>query len=571
MQPIPRRSRTDAAVQAQRGAVAIIVAAVLTILGALLVSLQMGYDYLQEQRLQKAADLAALSAVQVLGATTCDPKVTATAVAVATLNGKDISVGQVECGRWAGAPAPVFEAGTTGTQLKPLNAVKIAVAASTVSFLPNLFGAGQSAPASTLSATSTAVVGPPVATFSVGARLLSLQPDGLVANVLKPVGLTPQQLDILSSDGLANFMVTPGGLLQALGLPPTILAGIGTSDQLAKLDQLTLGDLLDAYGMLLDRATPVDANIGLLDSAFAAIKATDLNLPIQLFGQDGVIANITAEGENPGGFVEPSALTSALNTQIGLGDLIGSSVLAANGLNFIDLDATLVPGVASLKAQVVSPPNIVTGPVGASASNAQIQLLLNTDPIPVPLVSSLVGVELPVVVQIGTSTGHLDGISFESQPQSASFHTKVATARLCIGNLLAQGQCINDTQPEYANFLNLLSGVVGVGIRANIPLVASGTDDSKSIDVGNTELFGAAAVPPPITWNQVDAKISGLLGFLGVLLDPVVSGAGNALVLLLNNLLTPLLQTVGHLLGIDLNQTDIHLYSVTRGAPYLVQ
>ncbi|MCR2162362.1 hypothetical protein NSX42_23735, partial [Salmonella enterica] len=77
-------------------------------------------------------------------------------------------------------------------------------------------------------------------------RLLRLQKGGLLSQLLSTVGATPAQLDILDAAGLATVNITPSGLLEALGLPVSVATGVGTPSQLAALNNLTLGQLLQA-------------------------------------------------------------------------------------------------------------------------------------------------------------------------------------------------------------------------------------------------------------------------------------------------------------------------------------
>ncbi|CAM5207804.1 hypothetical protein CDEF62S_00965 [Castellaniella defragrans] len=558
-------------VQDQRGSVVIIVASVLMIMGALMVSIQMGYDYLIEQRLQKAADLAALSAVQRLKMLTCNQgDLNALARAVASQNGGDaVQVDSVDCGRWAGAPDPSLRLTSAGTDEEPLNAVRVQSSEPVVSLLPGALGGGSGGRIST---TATAVVGPPVATFSVGAQLLSLRQDGLVGSILTGIGVSPQQVTILNSAGLANVMITPSGLLQALGLPPTVITGVGTSVDLAKLHNLTLGDLLTAYGTLIGQANPAEVDIGAVQSVLTQISASSLkNVPIQLFGNGGVFANVVASSSGAA-----TAVTSALSAEVGFPDLVGATLLAANGRNFVNLDASVVPGLVSLSAQAVNPPTIVTGPVGTTATNVQTQLKLGID---ASLLPGLITSNLPTYLGVANATGKLDSISFDDD--SATFSAaNASTADLCIGTLPAGSPCMPGIQPGFVDFVkvNLALLSVTVQVRANVPIVSCAGDHCGSVDVPvGVGLDGI--VPPPsglqgprtqISTSDIETNlVVSVLGLpfslsLGSLLSPLVN--------LLNGILTPLIQNVvTPLLGADLNETQIHLYSITRGAPYLVQ
>ncbi|WP_343822081.1 pilus assembly protein TadG-related protein [Castellaniella daejeonensis] len=574
----------------------LIVAAVLLILGALLASIQVGYNYFAQQRLQKAADLAALSAVQAMSGQ-CDPgqAVDVVARAIAGLNGVSAADAQptIECGRWGrvsadqpwneeiqaircgfkpapyppAAPqgAPVFTPRSAYTGTQPLNAVRVKMRADLVSFLPRLFGGGNasSEPDAGASAVATAVVGPETATFSVGARLLSLKEDtGLVPVLLKSLGLDPQDVRLLDSEGLANAKITPAGLLQELGLPTSILAGVGTPDQLTKLQQLSLGTVLNAYLTALDRTQTAAVDVGVVRSVFSTIGEDKLTLPVKLLGEGGVMLYTTSAN-----------LSSALNAQLNVMDLIGTSAIVANGQNLLNLDASVVPGVVSLKAQVVNPPTIgLAIPVyddghPCVVSNSQVQLKLN---LKLPDLLVLSG-SLPITISAANSDAKLTAI--DSENQQGYFNTKASTANLCIGKLPAGALCrpagSGSSQPEYVDFIKILFGTVTLQVRANINL-ASGADWSppKAILEGHSLTFNGNSGPwrTQIQPSEIDTSVH-LLG-LGIPLDGVLG----PLVTGVNTLLTPLLQEVlMPLLGGSLNETDIRLYDITPATPYLVQ
>src|SRR3546814_13638047 len=105
----------------------------------------------------------------------------------------------------------------------------------------------------------------PTAAFSVEARLLRLASDGLLGKLLTSLGATPAQLSVLDSAGLVNLDVTPSGLLQELGLPFSVLSGIGTPEDLAALDAVSLGDLLNAtLAVAQAPAGPAPAPLGMV-------------------------------------------------------------------------------------------------------------------------------------------------------------------------------------------------------------------------------------------------------------------------------------------------------------------
>src|SRR5690606_17934823 len=128
---------------------------------------------------------------------------------------------------------------------KAYNAVQVSLQERLPSLIP-LFGERE------VFAEAIAVRQEPVASFSIGSRLLSLQEGSLFYLLLRSMGLDANEIDVLSSAGLANVNVTPAGLLQALGLPATAILDVGTANEAAALSNLTLGAVLSATAEVLD-------------------------------------------------------------------------------------------------------------------------------------------------------------------------------------------------------------------------------------------------------------------------------------------------------------------------------
>src|SRR5690606_31276730 len=129
---------------------------------------------------------------------------------------------QMQCGTWS--PEDGFLAATEG-----LNAIQISLSKETTSLLP-LPGAG-----SQINVSATATHREPLAAFSLGSRLLSLDSDGLVGSVLNRLlgAKAANLLTVLDRDGLVNAHLTPSGLLAALQvIDSDINIGAGTPTEL---------------------------------------------------------------------------------------------------------------------------------------------------------------------------------------------------------------------------------------------------------------------------------------------------------------------------------------------------
>src|SRR5690606_19654144 len=262
----------------QRGSVAVSVAFAVLIGMVILLSVQVGYLFYMKRELQKAADLAALSAVQVLApsgsladcAAGAPVHAAAQASAIANVPGfvdaitaADISV---DCKFWDPARADasgthLFDPDAAGGGRA--NAVRVRIDKTLSALIPGVISGW--AGGTRASVVAVAATTAPTAAFSVESRLLRLASDGLRAKLRASRVGTPGQLAVLDSAGLVNLDITPSGLLQQLGLPLTLLSGIGTPEQLAALEAVSLGDLLDATLALVKRTQgTAQAQIGLL-------------------------------------------------------------------------------------------------------------------------------------------------------------------------------------------------------------------------------------------------------------------------------------------------------------------
>ncbi|KAG0925317.1 hypothetical protein G6F31_018777 [Rhizopus arrhizus] len=162
----------------------------------------------------------------------------------------------------------------------------------------------------------------------VGSRLLRLQRGGLLSRLLATVGATPAQLYVLDAAGLASVNITPSGLLKALGLPLSVATGVGTPAELAAVNNLTLGQLLNATLTVVNQSGTASAGIGLINNAINTVLAVmPLNLPVKLFGDGGVL-NLSVVGGDA---------TGALAANVNALNLLETALVVANGQNLINL------------------------------------------------------------------------------------------------------------------------------------------------------------------------------------------------------------------------------------------
>ncbi|WP_241047812.1 pilus assembly protein TadG-related protein [Achromobacter xylosoxidans] len=451
---MPAHSRPAFPVR-QRGSMTVAIVFAVIVGLVLLGVAQLGYAYYMKREIQKASDLAALSAVQVLGLgapADCARAQQAGRTAVLanvpeildTFSADDVTV---ECKVWDSTRADdsgmyVFD--PAGGQTP--NALRITVNKTLSSLLPDIVVAG--APVRVV---SVAVSTRPVAVFTVGSRLVRLQRGGLLSQLLATVGATPAQLDILDAAGLASVNITPSGLLEALGLPVSVASGVGTPAQLAALNNLTLGQLLQATVTVMNKAgDTANVGIGLLGSAIdEVLKVMPVNIPVKLFGDGGVLDLNLASGD----------INSALQANINALNVLETALVIANGQNLVNLGLNVpLLGVQS-QVRIVEPPSIGVGGVGAQATSAGIRVYLraNTSNIPLvgPLLANTLGtrIDLPIIIDVAQSTGTVSKLCQAPLTESqATIDVTSSVANICLGRFPGMA---SDTDDLKNNFLSL--------------------------------------------------------------------------------------------------------------------
>lgn len=528
---MPARPHRGVSLLRQRGSMAVAVVFAVLVGVAMLGVAQLGYGYYMKREVQKAADLAALSAVQVLGMGSPADCTRAAAAgktsALAnlpnifdTFAADDITV---ECKRWDSTRADasgmhVFDPAGAET----LNAVRLTIRKQ----LASLFGTlGLS---TTVSVSAVATNTQPVAAFTVGSRLLRLERGGLLSQLLSTVGASPAQLDVLDAAGLASVNITPSGLLQALGLPLSVATGVGTPAELAALDNLTLGQLLQATLTVVNQSGTAAADIGLISDAINTVLAVmPLNLPVKLFGDGGVLGLSVVGGDATGAL---AANVNALN-------LLETALVVANGENLINLGLSVPLLGVDARVRVVEPPTLAIGGIGAQATSAGIRVYLrvNTSNIPLvgPLLANTLGtrVDLPIIIDVAQSTGTLTNLCQAPLTEhQATIAVTASAANICLGRFPGM---TSNTDQNAANFVSLTNscepGSFGaiqrhqvLNVLGILPLTAKVTlpvfNSAAPVSVTLTEPPGA---PSTQTVNATSIDLGGLASNLA---DAVVGG-----------------------------------------------
>ncbi|WP_194270656.1 TadG family pilus assembly protein [Glaciimonas soli] len=538
----------------QRGSIAVMAVIFLSVMIILLSSIDIGYLFYMKRDLQKAVDLAALAGAQQLvstplagnptGCAATDAPVLA-AIGNAQTNGFTIVASNVTCGYWdpANNSAPSYFSTSATASVVSLNAVKVVVTQTVPIFfglLPN-----------TISAQAIASGTTPIAAFSLGTGLLSLcsSNSALLAPLLTGLNGSSLCLSAVSSSGLVGAQISLLQLLNNLGV------SVGSVSEVANI-KVTLLQL-------------INASISALTPAQQASITTDLGPLITLAGSTqftlGKILNLdTSNG------------LSALNAQVNVLDLLNVGTLqVANGNNFVDLGAS-VPGLVGVKLALIQPPQIAVGPVGTTATSAQLRLAINVASVSLGVVSTS---SLPIYVDLAAGQATLEGVQCNASPRSATFNVSTGIADVCMATgqgVLPPPTCPNVSQPanQVGVSLNTILGNIGllkVGIKVPVtnPVATSVTlnvppqaPSTATINSSLGAILGQIIQPNTIAVSDPTGLLGGLLtallSGLGAILNPILGGIGS------------ILDSVLSLLGIGIGQSTLSLSSVTCGNVKLV-
>ncbi len=522
----------------QRGSMTVAIVFAVIVGLVLLGVAQLGYAYYMKREMQKATDLAALSAVQVLGmgAPADCARAQAAGQAAVLANVPNIldtfAAGDVtvECKLWDTSrpdASGMYLFDPSSGQVP--NALRISLNKTLSSLLPAFIVGGT--PVQTISVAANTQ---PVAVFTVGSRLLRLQKGGLLSQLLATVGATPAQLDILDAAGLASVNITPSGLLEALGLPVSVATGVGTPAQLAALNNLTLGQLLQATLTVMNKAgDTAGASLGLLTNAInVVLNVMPVNLPVKLFGDGGVLDLNVISGD----------INSALQANVNALNVLETALVIANGQNLVNLGLNVpLLGVQS-QVRIVEPPSIGVGGVGTQATSAGIRVYLraNTSNIPLvgPLLANTLGtkIDLPIIIDVAQSTGTVSRLCQAPLTESqATIDVTSSVANICLGRFPGMSSAVDNVQ---ANFLSITNscqpssfaaiqryqvlnvlGILPLTSKVTLPIFNSTAPVSVTLteppSPNSTATVNATSINlGALASNLADAVVGGILGDL---------------------------------------------------------
>lgn len=556
---------------AQRGATAVMAALVTsTVALTALVSVDVGYLFFQQRKLQNIADMAAMAAVQSI------PGRVSVAAASAAANGF-VAAGAADrvtptAGYWDPAltpTAPHFSSIVPATAVA--NAVQVEARKENGTFFAGVIAAlsGNSRPL--LHATAIARVDTTLG-FSLGTGVARLSDAGPLNRTLSALLGTTVNLDLASYQGLADSAIRLGDLMTELG--------VGTVDDLINLDA--------RLPRLLDAALTVAARENLLRGSLATAGAASA-----LAGgvRDLAVRVATNAGDSAASVLSIAALLgnkeSAADAAINLLDLLTTAAQVANaraGIQIDNLGIDLGPlASVMVSTRIVTPPVMAIGPAGkvqigpragqwyavAHSAAARVRLVIKV------LNVGVAGVTLPVEIEVAPGTAWAAdaqcAVPRTNSSVSIGVDTGIATA--CIAQLPAIGTTYTCSALPKARILTLL--IAGIDAKISLPLTATTqTVTFSGSEIGTTKTVGTNGVG--------QALANALFGSGSVALDVVALGiplplVGDVIGTVLRPALypvllalDPILQPVLALLGVQIGISDVKLESISCNRPVLV-
>lgn len=509
-----RPSMANPRLPRQRGSVLVNVAAGLSLMVILLSIIDLGFIYFHKREFQRAADLAAMAGARMVQNGENAAELAATSNAAVNLQRFTVASATADCGTWDALAEPRFTPAICD------NAVEAIVIGRAPRFLP-FIGELQ------ISASAIAMVGDPLAAFSVGTRTARVG-GGLLGEILAVPGLNLDGTTLASYDGLANVMITPGGLLEQLGIAVAADADIGTFNSLLAANSVSLGDLLEATVIAAGQDSLLATNALLVQSAEIATGVSELSLTLgSETGGGGLFAEIIAPGTD--------SARGALDVGISALNVISTAIAVAtadHAIEVSDLSLSLLGLVnVSTRVGVVEPPSIAIGGLGSNgicdvdedcpkAYTAQVRahIHVRTDNgLLGGLLAPLLKLDLPIVLDVATAQGELQSVCkpdlHDGAPASAQVNVDASILKACVGEvddtLLFSESEVCDDHLQPMELLNV-AGILGL---PNNSLQLNGLTDQALTDplaAGQTETLGNELAVGALVSDLVE-ELTGLL------------------------------------------------------------
>ncbi|GAA3540775.1 pilus assembly protein TadG-related protein [Zobellella aerophila] len=597
----------------QSGVFSILAAGTLLLaLSCLVLVLDSGRLYMEQRKLQKLADSAALESIARLPSGNCaddpDGLVLSHAQDNAAINDfltneqQSLTTRCVTMNTQDGVNIPAAHAAGKAVQTTAIETVP----ASLLLRAGSLFGLNAN---NTVTLQAQAVAtreNEPIAAFSIGAQLLKVSNGGLLGRVASEVGLDINNLTVLDSDGLVNARITTAGLLKALGVNISIyelkaLTPAGLVERIhSEIGIVTAGQILAASAQLISDST--------LKSDLDALSIDILDSDIQ-----DVIINLFSTEDEPGllqlSSTDPAG--AALTTAVSLGELLKTTILiGAQGRGLMIPDLNML-GIANVELGIVEPPSIAVGPVGTKAYNAQVRAYIDInseESLPgglSKLSGKFVNIRLPLWIDVTTAEATFDkAICTESPPRADMFVTSTIL-NVCLGSMPEESKWSQsqgcEVGLEKVDVVTILAGSIlkipgsahieglshsetledvmvnesrptgpnGLAVGTTVDNIVQGLKEAVISIISSDKSKGLLGGFISSIFNILDFLTGGLLGTVNTvsasiiaLVTPMLDEAGEMI-------LTPLLSS---LLGSDAGagKSYLELYELNCGAPRLV-
>jgi uncharacterized membrane protein len=490
----------------QSGSIVINTAIALSLIVIALVGTELGYLFFMKRELQKTADLAAIAGASAVSPTDCGAaRAAALANAAQNLGG---FTPVVDCGRWD--PAQDTERHFTANQTD-YNAVHVVVAGAPPPLLA--FFPGERS----LRAEAVAAAHDPLAAFSVGSTLLRTG-DSVLGDLLKGIGLDLTGTSLVGYDGLAQLQITPGGLLQALGIPVASDIGVGELNALLAAQSVQLGTLMDAIVNVAGQDGLLAANATLLNGVIARVGVPSLQVPLGSVanGPSGLFAEIVAPGANA---------SSALNVGANALDLLYASIGVATQKHAVAVNGLGLAGLVSAKTVLIEPPSVAIGGVGATAYTAQLRTWIELDTSNLLPLGPLARVKLPIMIDLVNGRGTLTEMCSPTQrapdgTERATIAVNASIAKVCVGrpgnNPANENQVFStasscDQNLADEDLLRIGPGGNLVSLRAHLKMDALPLQDEVTLAAGQTGTVGNNLLLGSTVQNITNALLATLL------------------------------------------------------------
>jgi uncharacterized membrane protein len=499
----------------QRGSILVNATAGIFGLVILMSVADLGYVFYLKREYQKTADLAALAGAHEIRNNPAGVVAVATQNAQSNLGGRTPNV-SVSCGSWDPTLNPMFAT----TACASADAVRVTISGVNNSLLPYL---GER----TIGAVATASQGDPLAAFSVGTRTARVD-GGVLGTILAVPGLNLNGSTLLAYDGLANVNITPGGLLEALGIP--VAAGISAGDFNALLaaENVSLGDLLNATAVVAGQNQLLTANTALVNAIKTATGLSSLTVKLgSESGAGGLFAEVIAPDGQLG-----SALSAGVNA-LGIVNTAIAVATAQHAVSIPSLNLNLL-GLVSVttRAAVVEPPSIAIGGLGPdgicsagedcpTAYTAQVRTHIHvqtTDALLGALLKNLIKLDLPIVLDVSTAQGELGRLCTADLKSGGEDRGRIdvdaALLKACVGKV-NEADLFSKSKACDENLQTMeLLNVAGLLKLPNNKLNLSGlTDSDQSILAeGDKETLGNSLAVGTLVSDIVNQLTSLLFG-----------------------------------------------------------